>query len=662
MKKAKILISTIIYNAFEYYQNILYGFFSLILASTFFPSENINMSILASMATFAAGFLTNPFGGLIFGYFGDKYGRKSTIVLAILLTSLPTFFIGILPTYEEIGISSSVILIFCRLLQGFAVGGQAYGRVVFIVEHAFKGRANLVCSFLASSSLMGALLGTGIGALCMVEMMPEWAWRIPFILGGLFGLISYFLMRKVEETEEHKNAQQAKLLKQRPIIDVLQQHFNNFVCVIGIAGATLIPFYIISIYMMERVLLLNFNFSASQIMLAIAFFMGIWTILLPLMGYLSDKIGESRVMEISALGMLLFSFPLCWLIQQSSSLFLMYLALTVLSALSAAYVAPSGTLMTKLFPVSVRCSGISVASGIGGAVFGGTAPLIGNIFVENTGKLSSVAFYIMFGSLMGYVFLKKAVFNKEKKVQLIKKSKETGLSSSNELIVTLNKQGYMLTSLHEYSQAFVEFSAIAPGPVLDIGAAYGVASIPALKRGAHVIANDIDSRHLEILKQNTPKSFIKHLEVKTGKIPGEVNFSENSLGAVLASGVLHFLPGEELIKSIGQIYRWLKPGGKFFFASSTPYAKLYNKFLPLYLERRKAGQQWPGLIENTAQYAPEIAHEIPNFINLLDSDILETILLKAGFHIEKIEFFNIAKIANNINSEGNSVLGAIARK
>jgi MHS family proline/betaine transporter-like MFS transporter len=655
MKKTNIIISTILYNSFEYYQNILYGVFSFILASRFFPADNINISIFVSLATFAAGFLANPFGGLVFGYFGDKYGRKSTIILAILLTSLPTFLIGILPTYAQIGILSSFILIVCRLLQGFAVGGQAYGRIVFIVEHAFKNRVNLACSVLASSSLLGALLGTVIGTLCMLEMMPEWAWRIPFIVGGLLGLISYFIMREVEETDEHKNAQKENILERRPIIEIFQKHLNNFVCVISISGATLIPFYIISIYMIGRVFSSNFNFSASYIMLIVSCFMGVWAILLPLMGYLSDKVGGERVMEVSSLGMLLFSFPLCWLIQQSDSLFLAFLGLIVLSGLSAGYVAPSGTLMTKLFPVSVRCSGVSVASGIGTALFGGTAPLIGSLLVESTGKLSSSAFYIMFGSLMGYIALKKAVRGEQ---PLIKKPKS---SSPDNLIATLNKQGYMLTSLHEYSKAFVEFSAIAPGPVLDIGAAYGVASILALKKGAHVIANDIDNRHLEILRKITPKSCLKNLELKIGKIPGEVSFSENSLGAVLASGVLHFLSGEDLVKSIDQIYKWLKPGGKLFFASTTPYAKLYQDFLPLYLERKKAGQKWPGFIENTVQYAPQIAHEIPKAINLLDIDILETCLLEAGFHIEKIGLFNISD-NDSINIGGNSVLGAIALK
>jgi MHS family proline/betaine transporter-like MFS transporter len=422
MKKSHIILSTIIFNAFEYYQNLLYGFFSIILASTFFPSAHLSVSILASLATFAAGFLMNPFGGLVFGYFGDRYGRKSTIILSIVLTSLPTFLIGLLPTYEQIGIISSFGLILCRLLQGFSVGGQAYGRVIFVVEHALQGRANLVCGLLASSSLMGAILGTAIGALCMLNIMPIWAWRIPFLLGGFLGLISYFIMKDVDETDEHKAAQQSNTLTRRPILDVLTMHLNNFLCVIGISGATFIPFYIISVYMIEKVFVANFNFSVSQIMLVVTSSMAVWATFLPLMGYLSDKIGEITVMKVAALGMIIFSFPLCWVIQQSESLVITFLALSILSGLSAAYVAPSGTFMTKLFPVSVRCSGISVASGIGSALFGGTAPLIGSLLAEKTGMISSSAFYIMFGSFMGYIALKRTKAEKRSPSLILKES------------------------------------------------------------------------------------------------------------------------------------------------------------------------------------------------------------------------------------------------
>lgn len=659
MTKKYVILLASIYNSITYCQNIIYGFFSIILASVFFPAETPTFSILGSLTAFAAGFLTNPFGGLIFGYFGDKYGRKSTIILSIVLTSVPTFCIGVLPTYEQIGMASGVILIFCRLLQGFSVGGQAYTSVVFVVEHSLKERQNLASSLLAASSLAGALLGTGLGALCTIEVMPSWSWRIPFIISGLGGLISYCIMQDVEETPDHKVAQQSENIRKNPIFDIIKNHLNNFLCLICISGATLIPFYIISIFMINYIFSTNFNFSPSHIMLVNTFFMAVWIVLLLMMGYLADHVGEAIMMKGSSVIMLVFAFPLSWVVQISTSLPITFLALSLLCAISAAFVAPSGTLMTKLFPVTMRCSGISVASGIGGAIFGGTAPLIGAALVENTSMISLSALYIMFGNFLGYIGLKK--INLE--IKQTEQSSAFSLSLPNhDLKVTLNKQGYMLTALHEYSQAFVDFAPIAPGPVLDIGAAYGVASIPALQAGAHVIANDMDIRHLKILEKNAPKDSLKRLQLSVGRIPSEINFAENSLGAVLASGILHFLPGDEMIEAIEQIYKWLKPGGKLFFASSTPYANLYREFRPLYLRQKKAGQRWPGTIENTGIYAPNIAHEIPTFVNLLDVDIIKPILLKTGFIIEKLSFFNLSKIANDVYSEGNDVLGGIARK
>lgn len=484
MKKSVIILNTIIYNAIEYYQNIIYGFLSIILSSMFFPSHDIRISIFASLATFSAGFLAKPFGGLIFGYYGDKYGRKSTITFSIVLMSLPTFIIGILPTYNEIGIASSIILIACRLLQGLSVGGQAYGRVIFVIEHSLKERANLAFSLLASSGLVGAIIGTSIGSLCFLNVMPIWAWRIPFLLGGLFGFIGYFLMRNVDETEEHKNAQRMNILKQNPIMDVIKHYLNNFLCVIGISAASLIPFYIISIYMIEKVFILNFGFSYTQIMITITFFMFIWAILLPLMGYLSDYIGEVITMKVFTLALLVFSFPLCWIIQESTYLPLTLLTIGVLCVLNAGYVAPSGTVMTKLFPVSVRCSGIAVASGIGSALFGGTAPLIGSILVENTGMLVFLAFYVMFGCLIGYIALAKAKFNVEQ---------HKNVEDSDRNII---------------DQALDKSLTVAQAPSFQARTSYKKVALAAREP---VIVNDLDHPYLQPIKNSVSESHQKKL-------------------------------------------------------------------------------------------------------------------------------------------------------
>lgn len=233
-----------------------------------------------------------------------------------------------------------------------------------------------------------------------------------------------------------------------------------------------------------------------------------------------------------------------------------------------------------------------------------------------------------------------------------------------DLIPTLNQQGYMLTTLHEYSQAFVDFAPHAPGPLLDVGTAYGFNILSALSKASDVtvIANDLDTRHLEILKQCIPPQLLSRVHLQPGRIPGEVSFAPESLGAVLASGVFQFLPGEELIQAVQDIYRWLKPGGKFFFASSTPYCKAFDAFRPIYRNNKRKGLRWPGYIKDTSVYLPEIHNEIPPLINLIDQEIMEKILLETGFHIEKMDLFNIPSVARGVVSHGDEILGGIVVK
>lgn len=231
------------------------------------------------------------------------------------------------------------------------------------------------------------------------------------------------------------------------------------------------------------------------------------------------------------------------------------------------------------------------------------------------------------------------------------------------LIATLNHRGYMLSQPEKYIQAFIDFSAHAPGPVLDIGAAYGVATIPALEKGAYVIANDLDERHLQILQRKVPLSLLDHLELKPGKMPSEIDFEENSLGAILTSRVLSFLLPEELDLSFEKIFKWLIPGGKLFYLGGSPYMGTFQKFLPTYEKHKAEGHSWPGFIENVQSYAPERACDLPDFMHLLDKEVLSRSLLKAGFLIEEMGY-NAAKeeYPQDMKLDGREQIGAIAVK
>ncbi len=236
----------------------------------------------------------------------------------------------------------------------------------------------------------------------------------------------------------------------------------------------------------------------------------------------------------------------------------------------------------------------------------------------------------------------------------------TSESSINSLS-TLNNQGYMLTYLHELSRAFVEYSAMAPGPVLDIGTAYGFVALEALKRGACVIANDLESRHLEDLNKRVPQNDLERISYAVGRIPGDVAFSPDSLGAVLASGVLHYLSPSDFSLAIRNIAGWLKPGGKFFLATPTPYTNFYQKFFPTFIKSQALKKQWPGYIEDASKILPEFFSNVPKSIYLIDDEFITENLEENGLEIEHMNFFDITLPTTQFKKQTN-VLGVIAHK
>lgn len=234
--------------------------------------------------------------------------------------------------------------------------------------------------------------------------------------------------------------------------------------------------------------------------------------------------------------------------------------------------------------------------------------------------------------------------------------------SKGGFIPTLNQYGYMLEKPDKCSQAFIDYASCTKGCVLDIGAAYGVDTIPALMGGAWVIANDLDKRHLDILKQRTPKSVLDHLTLMPGKFPQEVSIAKNSLDAVLASGVLHYLPGDELEEAFCKVFEILKHQGKFFFFTSTPYIKLFQAYFPTYAERKLKGVKWPGLIDDVWFYAPERRDNLPKMLNLLDKETLINLLNRTRFKIEKLDYVEMTGYPSDIHSDGREYIAVIAIK
>lgn len=229
---------------------------------------------------------------------------------------------------------------------------------------------------------------------------------------------------------------------------------------------------------------------------------------------------------------------------------------------------------------------------------------------------------------------------------------------------TLNKKGYTSTLLNHYTQSFLELIKPSSSHVLDIGAAFGVLTIEALKRGAYVVANDIEVQQLKILQKNVPIPFKSNLEIKQGSFPDSLEFHEESFDAIVISQILHFLSGSQIDKGLNLAFKWLKPNGKIFITAVTPYTGVLEKFLPIYKMRKEEGSPWPGIIEDISMYCSnqEILENNPHFMNFLDKDILKYHCGHAGFLIEECESFAREDFPDYLKGNGLENVGLIGIK
>lgn len=401
-KNYKAIFAAMIGNALEYYDVMLFGFFATLLAPLFFPTDNQAISIISSLGTFAAGFLMRPLGGIVFGHLGDKFGRRQALALSIFLVTIPTFTIGILPVYAEIGIAAPIILVICRLLQGLCVGGEYSGASIFVIEYSKKGKEAFAGSILCATGFFGGLLGTFLGFLCTLSFMPGWGWRIPFLLGSVMGLMGFYIRTRVSESPSfirHKDRPIAKV----PLLEVLQKRTKNLFCTVGIGATSLIPFYLASVYM-GYILSSKLNIPTSQIMLINIALNILLMMLLPFMGFIADKfVGKEKLMIWSSLISILIAYPLFLHLENNLSISNVIFAQIFLAGITAGFGAPSMAVLTTFFPVHERFSGIGFGYALGGALLGGTTPVIIASLVSWSGSSLAPAYYLMFSGLLGII-------------------------------------------------------------------------------------------------------------------------------------------------------------------------------------------------------------------------------------------------------------------
>lgn len=401
-------LAIVIGNALEYYDFMLYGFFAAILAPLFFPSDTPGISLIVSMVSYGVGFLARPLGGIFFGHLGDRKGRKNTLSLSILLLTIPTLGIALLPAYAQIGIWAPLLLMSFRLLQGFCLGGETSGAMTYVLENTPAHEKDIMSAWLVVSCYVGTLLGTLLGSFFTLSIMPDWGWRLTFVAGSLIAFIGYYIRKNLKETPEFLESQkQGKILK-IPLKELFKTQKRHLLYAAGISSAVILPFMTVFIHL-NGLFTKNLHLDPSFVLLLNSGLMVFWIILLPIFGSLAQKYGRHLVMSFGLVGMGSLAYPLFLFMGTEPSLESIFLTQVVLSLFAVAYAAPTSALLVEFFPVNERYSGIAVGYSLGHAIFGGFTPMIFAVLVQSYGFIYAPSIGIILSSLLGLFILYKNV-------------------------------------------------------------------------------------------------------------------------------------------------------------------------------------------------------------------------------------------------------------
>jgi metabolite-proton symporter len=403
-KLRHVMMASAVGSALEWYDFFIYGTASaLVFGELFFPKYDNNVGTLAAYATFAVGFLARPFGGLFFGHFGDRMGRKPMLVATILLVGGGTFLIGCLPTYASIGIWAPILLLLMRLLQGFGAGAEYGGAVILAVEFAPPGKRGLYGSFAPMGVTVGNLLAAGV--FYLVTMMSKddlltWGWRIPFLISLLLLGLGVYIRAKVSETPIFTEVGAKRPPLKAPAIEAVRRHPRNFLVVIGARLAEnglgyLFPVFglgyvINTLHMPKEVAITGVMLGNFAEIFGILFF-----------SWLSDKVGRRPVYMGGALFSAAFAFPFFLLTNTLDPTLIALAFILVMGIGSAAMFGPQAAYFAELFGPRLRYSGFAFARELGSILAGGPSPFIAALLVGYmAGAPWGVACYVIFLSLV----------------------------------------------------------------------------------------------------------------------------------------------------------------------------------------------------------------------------------------------------------------------
>jgi MFS transporter, MHS family, shikimate and dehydroshikimate transport protein len=393
-----VALASLVGTTIEWYDFFLYGTAAaLVFNRLFFPTFDPLTGTLAAFGTYAVGFIARPIGGIVFGHFGDRIGRKSMLVLTLVIMGVSTFLIGLLPTYAQIGPWSAVALVLLRVAQGFGVGGEWGGAVLMAVEHAPKGSRGFYGSWPQTGVPMGLLLSTGVFAL--VSRMPQeaffsWGWRIPFLISVVLVGVGFVIRLRIMETPAFTRIKETRSEVRQPILEVLRRYPKEVLLAMGARIAENGSFYVYSVFLLlyatQKV-----QMGRSVVLEGILIASALELIVIPLLGALSDRVGRRPVYLFGAVFTALFAYPLFWLLDTGSTP-LVWAGIVVAFLFShAPMYAPQAAFLSELFGSHVRYSGASLGSQLASVLAGGLSPFIATELLRRYGGGGPVALYVI---------------------------------------------------------------------------------------------------------------------------------------------------------------------------------------------------------------------------------------------------------------------------
>jgi MFS transporter, MHS family, proline/betaine transporter len=400
--RRRVIFAGCVGNLLEWFDFAVYAYFASVIGGLFFPSEDPVASTLATFAVFGVGFFMRPLGGVLFGHFGDKLGRRAALSASIILMALSTLSIGLLPTYAQIGVLAPILLVVARLAQGLSVGGEYSGSSSFMVEYAPTERRGLYGSLqqaaIGAGLLLGSVLATVLTSFLTEDSLNAWGWRVPFVLGIVVGAVGLYLRRRIEDTPAFRAVEETHEVQSAPVVEALRRYWKQCLIAIGFTMVFTVSYYTFLTYM-PTYLTNVVGISSTLALISNSIGLLFHVLIHPPLGVLSDRVGRRPLLIAASVAFVVLTYP-AFLVMSTGNFALIVLVQLFFGFLVALFSAPAPAALVELFPTKVRYSAFGVSYNLAVAAFGGSAPFIATFLIQQTGSDIAPAFYVVLAGIV----------------------------------------------------------------------------------------------------------------------------------------------------------------------------------------------------------------------------------------------------------------------